>query len=487
MQLARLEKIVGAGNVATDPLLLEKYAGDISFVSPVRPRCIVRPANTAEVKAIVVLAGETGTPLVPVSSDGPHFRGDTVPGTGGAVIVDLSRMKKVVHVDRKNRVALFEPGVTFDELIPEVAKEGLRLNMPLLPRKTKSVVGSLLEREPVIMPKYHWDIADPLACLEVVFGTGDMFRTGSAAGSGTIEEQWAAGGAQKEAAGPSSLSWYRLIQGSQGTMGIATWASARCELLPALEDPYFVAADDITKLLEMTHWLIRLRLVNECFILNNTNLAMIMTEGSEDDYRELRDSLPRWILFYNIAAYDYLPEERMAGQTKDVAELAGRVGVEPVKTIAGIAAADSLDALKQPCPEPYWKIRSKGACQEVFYLTVFDDLQRMIAAVDDTADTSDYPVSEIGVYLQPVVQGVNWHCGFDLFYDGDNSEGSAKVRALSDRMVDNLISQGAFFSRPYGTNAGMIMNRDAASVEIFKKVKAVVDPDNIMNPGKLCF
>jgi hypothetical protein len=42
------------------------------------------------------------------------------------------------------------------------------------------------------MPKYHWDIGDPLACVEVIFGTGDMFRTGAAAGPGSLEEQWAA-------------------------------------------------------------------------------------------------------------------------------------------------------------------------------------------------------------------------------------------------------------------------------------------------------
>ena len=109
---------------------------------------------------------------------------------------------------------MFEPGVTFEELSQAVAREGLRLNTPLMPRQSKSVLGSLLEREPVIMPKYHWDISDPLACTEIIFGNGEMFRTGAAAGSGTIEEQWAAGGAQKEAAGPSAVSWYRLIQGS---------------------------------------------------------------------------------------------------------------------------------------------------------------------------------------------------------------------------------------------------------------------------------
>ena len=50
----------------------------------------------------------------------------------------------------------------------------------------------MLEREPVTMPKYQWDISDPLACTQVFFGTGDEFRTGQAAGPGTIKEQWKA-------------------------------------------------------------------------------------------------------------------------------------------------------------------------------------------------------------------------------------------------------------------------------------------------------
>ena len=178
----KLTGIVGADNVSGDPSVLNEYSRDMSFVHPVRPAYVVRPANSGEIEKIVQLANETKTPLVPVSSGAPHFRGDTVPGIGGAIIVDLSGMKRIVKVNRRNRVALVEPGVTFGELIPAVHKAGIRLNMPLMPRKTKSVVGSLLEREPVMMPKYHWDIADPLACVEICFGTGDMFRTGAAAG-----------------------------------------------------------------------------------------------------------------------------------------------------------------------------------------------------------------------------------------------------------------------------------------------------------------
>jgi FAD/FMN-containing dehydrogenase len=151
---AKLAKIVGSANVIDDQSALADYSADMSFVQPIRPAQVVKPKNSAEILEIVALAKETLTPLVPVSSGAPHFRGDTVPGSGGSIVVDLSQMKKIIHIDRQNRVAMFEPGVTFAELEKAVGQEGLRLNMPLLPRRTKSIVGSLLEREPVLMPGY---------------------------------------------------------------------------------------------------------------------------------------------------------------------------------------------------------------------------------------------------------------------------------------------------------------------------------------------
>ncbi len=483
----RLAKIVGAGNLDRKPATLKKYSGDMSFVNAIKPGCVVRPGNTAEIEKIVRLANKTQTPLVPVSSGPPHFRGDTVPGIGGAVIVDLSGMKKIIRIDRTNRVAMFEPGVTFNELIPAVTKEGLRLNMPLLPRRSKSVTGSLLEREPVVMPKYHWDIGDPLACVEVIFGTGDMFRTGAAAGPGGLEEQWAAGGAQKEAAGPSAFSLYRVIQGSQGTMGIVTWASVRCEIVPEVEEPFLIGSSNLDKLLEMVHWLIRLRLVNECFILNNANLAAIMAKKWPGDYREFKDNLPPWVLFYNIAGYEYLPEERVSGQRDDIAEIAQRVGLEPVQAIGDISAYDVLKAAQQPSAEPYWKLRKKGGCQDIFFITIYDNLPGLVDTMYDEADKAGYPASEMGIYLQPIVQGSNCHCEFNLFYDPENRSESTRVRELSEKAVTSLMAKGAFFSRPYGTSAGTIINRDAATVAALRKVKSVLDPGNIMNPGKLCF
>jgi FAD/FMN-containing dehydrogenase len=483
----KLVEIVGAGNVSREESVLDGYSRDMSFVNSIRPECVVKPGTAGEIEKIVKLANETQTPLVPVSSGPPHFRGDTVPATGGAVIVDLSGMKKIIRVDRTNRVAMFEPGVTYDELMAAVTREGLRLNLPLLPRKTKAVVGHLLEREPVVMPKYHWDIGDPLSCVEIIFGNGEMFRTGAAAGPGSLEQQWAAGGAQKEAAGPSSASWYRIIQGSQGTMGIVTWASIRCELIPRLEEPFLVGSSSLEKIIEMVHWLIRLRLVNECFVLNGGNLAAIMARKWPRDYREIRETLPQWILFFNIAGYEYLPEKRVNGQIKDMTAVSQRVGLEPAPALGRVAASELLTAVQRPSGEPYWKLRYKGACHDIFFLTIYDKLPEFINIMQDAADEIGYPASDLGIYLQPVVQGTSCHCEFNLFYDPANQSEATRVRELSGGVTKKLMDGGAFFSRPYGESTGMIINRDAATVAALKKVKSITDPNGIMNPGKLCF
>jgi len=483
----KLAKIVGAGNVSHDRAILEEYSRDMSFVNTLRPVCVIKPTNASDIQKIVNLANETLTPLVPVSSGPPHFRGDTVPGTGGAVIVDLTKMKKVIRVDRAHRVAMVEPGVTFGELIPAVEKEGLRLNMPLLPRKSKTVVGSMLEREPVVMPKYQWDISDPLACVEVVFGSGEMFRTGQAAGPGTIEEQWAAGGAQKTPYGPGPAQWNRLIQGAQGTMGIVTWASLRCELLPKLEEPFLVGSSDLNKLFELVHWLIRLRLVNECLVLNNSNLAAIMAKKWPGDYADLKDSLPPWVLFFNVAGYDYFPEDRVSSQIKGISDITNRIGVEAVRAVGRVSAAEMLKTVRRPSDEPYWKLRYKGACHDIFFITTYDKLEGQISVMYELANEFGYPASDMGIYLQPIVQGANCHCEFNLFYDPQNPGELNRVEELSAEAVNVLMATGAFFSRPYDKSARMIVNRDAAYVEALTRVKEILDPNRVMNPGKLCF
>jgi FAD/FMN-containing dehydrogenase len=480
-----LATIVGGANVLDTVELLEAYSKDESFARQTKPQCIARPQSTEEVHEIVKWANRTATPLIPVSSGPPRFRGDTVPGLGG-VVIDLSRMKRIIRINRRNRVAMIEPGVTFTELQPELEKEGLRLPMPLCPRRSKSVLGSCLEREPTTIPKYQWDISDPLLCTEVVFGSGDLFRTGEAAGPGSLEDQWASGQAQTNPMGPFQIDFFRLIQGSQGTMGIITWATVKCELLPRLQKTFLVASQRLEDLLDFAYRLLWARLGDELLILNNFNLATILAKD-RDEIKALRDTLPPWVLIVCVAGYERLPRERVEYQEKDVMDTAPHFGVEPLTTIPGARTEDVLEALSTVSAEPYWKLKYKGGCHDIFFLTTLGKAPEFVARMHQIAATAGYPSTDIGIYLQPQIQGRACHCEFNLSCDPGNPKEVEKVRHLFFDASRELMAMGGFFSRPYGPWAEMAYNRDGQSAIALRKVKGIFDPNNVMNPGKLCF
>jgi FAD/FMN-containing dehydrogenase len=157
-----LASIVGRDNVVDDAGILEEYAADHSFAPPRLPRCVARPGGEEQVRALVVWANETGTPLVPVSSGGPHFYGDTVAGVPGAVIVELTRLDAIRRIDRRNRMVVVEPGVSYGRLQQKLAQHGMRVTPPLLPRANKSVIAGLLERQPTLIPRYNYALPEPL-------------------------------------------------------------------------------------------------------------------------------------------------------------------------------------------------------------------------------------------------------------------------------------------------------------------------------------
>ena len=270
-------------------------------------------------------------------------------------------------------------------------------------------------------------------------------------------------------------------------MGIVTWASLRCELLPSVQEPFVVGSSRLEPLLEMAEWLIRLRMVTECFVLSGTDLAAMFSEQGSAGLQRLKAGLPSWTLFYAVAGYEYFPEERVSVSIKDITTLTQRLGLEPAKSVGGLSAADILKAVQRPSSEPYWKLRHKGACEDVFFLATNSKIEELVSTMDFLAYEAGYPVSDRGVYVQPTVQGTSCHCEFNLFYDPADPGETQRVRTLASTATKTLMDKGAFFSRPYGEKALMIMNRDAASVGALKKLKQIFDPNEVMNPGKLCF
>jgi FAD/FMN-containing dehydrogenase len=481
-----LVKIVGSKNVLGGMKSLEEYSKDLSFVPRVRPRCVVKPESTDEVQAIVKWANETLTPLVPVSSGAPHFRGDTVPSVGEAVIVDLSRMNRIIRVDNLNNVALVEPGVTFGELQSELNKSGLYAYMPLAPRSSKSVIGSVLEREPITMPAQHWDSVDPLLCAEIVFGTGDKIRSGEAAGPDTIEEQWEVDKVQLSPYGPSHMDIARLVSGAQGTIGIVTWASLKCHSMSKSKRSFLVPSDNVQPLIDLSYQLVRFRLGSNLFLLNGLNLACLLGHTSRD-IQGLRNILPPWVLFISFEDHGPLPEEKVKYQEADFKDMAHLCHLKPLTILPGANAEEVSQLLTQPSSEPYWKLRFQGGCHDIFFLTTLDKTPGFVAAMTDLVLRHRHPVEDMGVYIQAIVQGTSCHCEFSLYYDPKNPAELDRTKQLVSEGAEELAGMGGFFSRPYGAWKDLVYRRAAGTLTMQRKVKEIFDPNKILNPGKLCF
>jgi FAD/FMN-containing dehydrogenase len=482
-----LEDIVGSGNVLDGQSLLDACAWTAGLTNRVKPAGVVRPSNAEEVQEIVKWANKTMTPLVPVSSGPPHLRGNTTPRIGGSIIVDLSMMKRIIRIDPRNRVAMVEPGVTFAELQPALQQAGMSAYLPLSPRASKSVVASMLEREPVTMPAHHWDAVDPLLCAEIVFGTGDRLRSGEAAGPDTIEEQWTIGKAQMTPYGPGQFDESRLISGAQGTIGIITWATMKCRPSSRLRRTFLIASQTLEPLLDLSYRLIRIRLGDLCFIVNDLNLASLLAKDSEG-IQQLRGILPRWVLVVTFEGYGDLPEEKVDYQQSDFREMLKHAGnIEPISAIAGYDAEDVSVLISRPSDEPYWKLRHKGACTDLFFLTTLDRIPAFIGAMPSLARSHRFAFEDIGIYIQMVVQGTSCHCEFDAFYDPANVAESEQARSLVVEGAIDLANMGAFFSRPYGSWSNVAYSRAAETCILQRKVKKIFDPNNILNPGRLCF
>jgi FAD/FMN-containing dehydrogenase len=438
--------------------------------SPAEPSCVLCPADADELQQLMQLANELRLNLTVASSTGRHCKGG-IAATKPNMRIDLSSWKGIPWVNRRNRVCLIEPGVTYGELLPRLEAEGMTVPMPLAPRSGKSVLAAVMDREPSIWPNRQWDSGDPVASTEFLFGSGERFRTGAAGGPGTLETQRAAGGAHKSPAGPSQTDFHRVVQGSQGTMGVVTWIALRAELRPRIERPFLLGARSLLDLVPFVYEVQRPWLGEHSFILDRTAAALLLSAGSSDGFAELRDSLPAYLCLQNVAGFERLPEERVAYQTRDIEEIARKYDLDPAPA-------------PTPGAEVDWRHHHSGHCLSIFFLTTLDRAPGLVGLFADLARGKGLGEERIGCYVQPVVQ--NHACQVELLapFDPEQPAEVDRMRELESDAVAKLAAAGAFFSRPYGSAAPAAFHRNRASYEVLKKVKGIFDPNGILNDGK---
>jgi hypothetical protein len=473
--IKELRDIVGADNVLDDQEILEHYAADQSLNPPKKPAAVVKPGSTEEVQQVVQLANKNLTPIIPVSS-GIHFTGATLAEQGG-IIVDLARMNKILEIDPRNRKVKIEPGVTWPQL-QEALKEHDQIPLnPLFPHPQTSALTSSLEREPMLIPKYEY--GDPALTMQVVLPSGDLFKTGSASDEHTD-------GAYPEGPG---IDFFRFFLGAQGTMGIVTWLNVKTEYRPKHQKAFFVAFNDLEEAADPIYKLQRRHVGNECFVLNKFLMASLLCDEYPKDFEKLMDELPAYTLVLVIAGAPRRPLERIAYEEEALMEIAGDLKFEPKKTVAGIAGLEStiIDRLRNlPTNESYWKTRFENSTQDIFFITTMDRAQAYADMAQGYAATYGLSINDMGIYMQPLERGRACHLSFSLPCDLSSEKDCATIRDLYMELSERLINEGAFFTRPYGPWADMSYRRATSYTTMLKELKKVFDPNNILNPGKLC-
>ena len=478
-----LAKIVGKEHVSDKSEDILAYATDASLLPPGMADAVVWPASSEEVGKIVEWANEKNIPVVPVSSR-VHFHGSAIPKQGG-LIVDLKRMNKILEIDLDNRLVRFEAGVTWKQLCDALKKKGMRAIMPLLPHPERSALTDNLEREQPTNVVY--DYGEPTQSLEVVWPTGQVFRCGSASVNGFPDSK-------SRGANPSGpgLDFYRFVQGAQGTMGIVTWMSLKIESIPKIDKILFAPVDDLAYAMDFLYRILPRRIGQECLLLNNVDLAAIVAEDMEE-FDTLCAKLPPWSLILVISGLLRRPEEKIAYEEKFLADVLKnefpRMALgDNLPGFPGLGRK-LLPMLRSPWTSkaPYWKMRPRGGCQNLFFITKPEKAPLFMEIMEEAAAKYGYPISDIGSYIQPIEHNRACQIEFSFFYDPEYEHEKAIIADLTLNTALAMMNEGAFFSRPYGDLVPIVFDRAAGYTMTLKRLKEVFDPKNIMNPGNLCF
>ena len=479
-----LSGVVGKENVHTDIETLKKYSCDKSLMPSRMPDIVVRAMNREEVMGVIKFANENNYPVVPRSSETGTY-GTGIPEEGG-IVLDLSGMKRIPRTDTRNRWVLFEPGVTFGELKEQLDKDGMQPLNPLLPRKDKSVITSVLEREPVMTCKTECD--EPLRTMEFVWGTGELMRTGSMSiDSMPAEEIPDKTKSDLCSVGGPGVDWWRLLTGCQGTFGVITIMNVKIFHKPLMQKVVFLSFDSLEDAVMPFYTIQRREIGHECFLLNGYDIAAIMAD-SDSEIPALAGRLPNYCIVLNLWGGQFFPEERISYEEKAVTEIAEQYKCSVSEVLEAVREANVRfqSMLNGPWEgDVYWKERQKGGCLDVVFESGLDKVPSYWTLFKQMAGQYGIDTRDLGLYIQPRQRARVCHVEFHIPCDPSSSGDLENVRAFHKKSSEVLMNAGAFFYRPYYDWADMIYSRSGYTFETIKKLKKILDPNRTLNPGKI--
>lgn len=318
-----------------------------------------------------------------------------------------------------------------------------------------------------------------MRCLEIIWGDGHRMFTGDAAGGPMdLEKQWEKQNWQTNGPGPMMVDYYRLLTGSQGTMGIAGWASIKCDVRAKVHYLDFVASDDIDKLIEFMYDIIHIRFSDELLLVNRRCLESVV--GKTGD-------IPNWIVLVGTAGRDVCAAEHADGQRQDIRELAAARGLEMQPQLGKLDGTQVLKQISSPCKKhSYWKTAGKGASADIVFETTLDKTYELIEHALLSIQQARESVDDVMVYIQPRHQGASCACEILIPYNPEDEHEKSLAALAYAGAINAVFVKGAYFMRPYGTlMTALQLGADDVVTETTTELKKIFDPAGIMNPGKL--
>jgi glycolate oxidase len=452
--LEELQGIVGEDRVTADPAELYCYSFDSSYVRG-SADYVVRPKSADEVSEIVKLAARHNVPIVARGS-ASGLTGGSVPVKGG-IVLDMTGMNRILELEVENLQAVIEPGIIHKDLNVELARHGFFFP-PDPGSSDMCTVGGLIANGGSGMHSVKYGtVKDYVLGLEVVLPNGDIINTGCKA--------------------PKTSSGYdltRLFIGSEGTLGIVTKARLKIHPLPETKSVLMATFDSVedagraavsvlssgvipAAMEIMDRSAIKaVKEIDPSLAVPNVE-AMLLFEA--DGYRE---SVMRQVGLICVAC------ERCGGHTQVARNEAEEARLWAARRLVGVAITRL-----NPGKVRVYEAEDIGV--------PIKDVPFMLKKIQEIGKKHGLSLVTYGH-----IGDGNLHTGIAI---NPRDEGEWKrVHAVKDDIYDVVLSLGGTLPAEHGVGiirADYMARAHGKGYDVMKAIKKAVDPQNIMNPGKM--
>lgn len=447
--LAALKQLLG-DRFTTAQAVRDQHGRDESWNAPFPPDAVVFPQSTEEVVEVVKICAAHGLPIIPYGA-GTSLEGHVTALQGG-VTVDLMQMNQIVKVNAEDLDVVVQPGVRRKQLNEYLRDTGLFF--PIDPGADASIGGMVSTRASGTNAVRYGTMRENVLALTVVTSDGRVIRTSKRA--------------KKSAAG---YDLTRLYVGSEGTLGIITEITLRLYGIP---EAMAAATCSFTSLEGA---------VNTVIQTIQAGIPVARIELLDDVQAQAINAYSK----LNLPVANMLMLE-FHGTENGVSEQA-----EMVQGIANDHGGQNFQwATKAEDRAKMWEARHNAAyaCKalrkgcEIMATDVCVPISRLAECILETKD--DVVKTGLTAPLVGHVGDGNFH--LSVVVDRNNPQEVATVEEFSERLVHRALRMEGTCTGEHGIGKGKMKYLTAEhgeAVAVMRAIKKALDPDNLMNPGKI--